>query len=59
MTGTAWHAPHEIPEAIPDPWGLSLAEPWLGTHGPHLTLQASEDYKAPTYGGPVTLPFPE
>ena len=29
-----------------------------GTHGSHLTLQASEDYKAPTYGGPVTLSSP-
>jgi cell division protein ZapA len=48
-------SPRKIPEAIHHPRGLSLPGSWSDAHGPHLTLQASEDIPANGHGGPATL----
>ena len=56
----------KIPEAIKYPRELSLVGPWSGTHGPHLTFVASEDFRQTTMvvpslpsDPPAPLPVPE
>jgi len=43
-----------IPEAISNPWELSLAGPWSGIYGAHLTSRRQRISRKPTHGGPAT-----